>query len=364
MRALPILAALFVLQLAVPSWAEPVIDSTDSPERIVTLTSGAVYRGEVIELEPKSHVILRLASGAQRRFEWRDLRRIAGTSPAPVSASRGRGGDKLGGGSSPASAPSGERPPTWTDNKVREAPRAAASYREHLNDAKVLEEVGQLADALSHYEQAYARNPQPAVLYRMASLHDQLDHPRQALTLYRRYLAQNPNLPDERQAEVATHIARLTLAVQDASSEPATRRDVDAPAASAGSLRSPGMLAAGLSIWGTSYLAAAVVGSLILAGSTSSQIQRQHSAGSIGQVQAASGVLLIPVAGPFVSSGLIPSVEWTLPWIFIGGGTQLLGMILTIAGARRHPGPRPAEYSLRGLSLGPGPGGLALIGRF
>jgi hypothetical protein len=61
---------------------------------------------------------------------------------------------------------------------------------------------------------------------------------------------------------------------------------------------------------------------------------------------------------------LIPSVEWTLPWIFIGGGTQLLGMILTIAGARRHPGPRPAEYSLRGLSLGPGPGGLALIGRF
>jgi hypothetical protein len=198
----------------------------------------------------------------------------------------------------------------------------------------------------------------------MASLHDQLEHPRQALNLYRRYLAQNPNLPDERQAEVATNIARLTLAVQDSAPESPSRRQVETPGPVAGSLRSPGMLAAGISIWGSSYLAAAVVGSLILAGSTSSQIQRQYSASSIGQLQAASGVLLLPVAGPFVSSGLLPSIEWTLPWIFVGGGTQLLGMILTIAGSRRHPGQRPAEYSLRAPQLGPGLGGLALIGRF
>jgi len=364
MRLVPTLAALLVFQLPLLTWAEPIVEETDSTERIVTLSSGAVYRGELIELEPKSHVILRLASGAQRRFAWRDLRRIAGTSPAPAPGSRARGGsDRLSSGPASAPAASGDRPPVSPD-KLREVPRTGSSYREHINDAKVLEEVGQLADALSHYEQAYARNPQPSVLYRMASLHDQLKHSHQALALYRRYLAQNPNLPDERQAEVATNIARLTLAVQDSSSETASRRQTDTPGATAGSLRSPGMLAAGISIWGTSYLAAAVVGSLLLAGSTSSQIQRQYSAASISQVQAASGVLLIPVAGPFVSAGLLPSLEWTLPWLFVGGGTQLLGMILTIAGARRHPGQRPAEYSLRRPTLAPGPSGLALVGRF
>jgi hypothetical protein len=364
MRALQTLATLFILQLSVPAWAEPVVEVTDSPERIVTLSSGAVYRGEVIELEPKSHVILRLASGAQRRFDWRELRRIAGPNSPPISTSRARGGgDKVGSGPSTAPAASSERPPAASD-KLREAPHAASSYREHISDAKALEEAGQLTDALSHYEQAYSRNPQSSVLYRMASLRDQLEHPRQALTLYRRYLAQNPNLPDERQAEVATNIARLTLALQDASSETPARRPADASPPSAGSLRSPGMLAAGISIWGTSYLAAAVVGSLLLAGTTSSQIQRQYSASSIGQVQAASGVLLIPVAGPFVSSGLVPSLEWTLPWIFVGGGTQILGLALTIAGARRHPGQRQAEYTLRGPTLGAGPGGLALVSRF
>ena len=49
------------------------------------------------------------------------------------------------------------------------------------------------------------------------------------------------------------------------------------------------MLAAGISIWATSYLAAAIVGSVFLAGTANTQIQRTYSSSVIGQAQAAFG---------------------------------------------------------------------------
>lgn len=344
--------------------AEPTVEATDSTERVLILNSGAIYRGQVVELEPRSHVILRLASGAQRRFEWRDLKRVSGPSSAGSTAgTRSRGSaEKMGtSAAGPTASPPHAPPP---GDKLSEGSRQAGSVREHLNDAKNLEEDGQLAEALSHYEQAYARSPQPSVLYRMAGLHDQLNHPRQALNLYRRYMAQNPQMSEERQVEVAANIARLSLAIQDGSPSPPGSRAVDRAQPTGSELRSPGMLAAGISIWATSYLAAAIVGSVFLAGTANTQIQRTYSSSVIGQAQAAFGVLLLPVAGPFVSAGLIPTPEWTLPWLFVGGGTQVLGMALTIAGGRRRPAGSMQAQRLLLPSISPHNTGLVLAGTF
>ena len=104
------------------------------------------------------------------------------------------------------------------------------SVREHLNDAKNLEEDGSARRGAESLRTSLCAQPQPSVLYRMAGLHDQLNHPRQALNLYRRYMAQNPQMSEERQVEVAANIARLSLAIQDGSSRPQDRAPSTEPA--------------------------------------------------------------------------------------------------------------------------------------
>ncbi len=345
--------------------AEPIIEPTDTTDRVVLLNNGAVYHGEVVELEPRSHVIIRLPSGSVRRFEWRDLRRIGGTpAPSTPAASRVRqsGPDKL-----PSQQPS--RPPLPHDRpsaaEARDASPTGEKYREHLSDAKVLEGIGQLSEALAAYRAAYAQRQEPFILYRMASLHDQLDHPRDALKLYRRYLNENPNLPEERQAEVATNIARLTLSLADSTPADSPRSHHDEPQTQTQTQRvSVGTMAAGISIWGTSYLISAIVGGLGLAGTQTSQFLNTNSSGGVAKAQAIFGTLLIPVAGPIVSSALAPVAEWAIPWVLIGAGSQIAGMSMTIAGARsRQVSPSSSRAWVLPF-VSPASTGLALVGSF
>lgn len=51
-------------------------------EYMVTLKTGAIYRGEVLEYEPKDHVTLRLINGRLKQFDWSDI-----ASSGPVSGS-------------------------------------------------------------------------------------------------------------------------------------------------------------------------------------------------------------------------------------------------------------------------------------
>lgn len=44
-----------------------------SLQRVLILKDGAIYRGEVIELVPHEYVILRLRSGAEKRFAWSEI---------------------------------------------------------------------------------------------------------------------------------------------------------------------------------------------------------------------------------------------------------------------------------------------------
>jgi hypothetical protein len=57
--------------------AAPVIERSDAVQRIVFLADGAVYSGDLVELQPGKQVILRLASGETRRFEWSKIRRVS-----------------------------------------------------------------------------------------------------------------------------------------------------------------------------------------------------------------------------------------------------------------------------------------------
>lgn len=360
LRAFFVSVALLSVSLALA--AEPVIEPSESTDRVVILISGAVYRGEVVELEPRSHLILRLASGAIRRFEWRDLRRVGGAStpgPQPAPKPRQPPAEKLSSREPIRASQTDERPAA---DKVREPNPSAGRYREHLSDAKVLEEVGQLSEALDEYREAYRQRPEPFLLYRMASIHDQLDHPRDALKLYRRYLNENPNLPEERQAEVATNIARLTLSLADsASNEPTRTRPENSARTQRASL---GMMAVGISIWGTSYIATAIVAGLGLAGTQTSQFLNTYPSESVAKMQSTLGVLLIPVAGPIISSALAPAAEWAIPWIFLGAGSQIAGMAMTIAGGRTKqitPGSARARLA---PWLSPATTGLALMGSF
>ena len=342
--------------------AEPIIEPSDSIERIVILHSGAVYRGEVVELEPNSHLILRLASGSTRRFDWRDLRRVSGSGSPPSSVTprvRTVPADKI---TSREPTRAAAEKPTGVD---RPRQLSGDSYRDHLSSGKVLEELGQYSDALSEYGQAYQQKPEPFLLYRMATMQDQLDRPREALSLYRRYLRESPNLPEDRQTEVATNIARLSLALSESSnarSDRSNRVAQDEPARSR--FVSVGVMAAGISIWATSYVATAITAGLGLAGTTSPDFQRTYSSGNIAKAQAMLGVLYVPVAGPIISSAIAPAAEWAIPWIFLGAGTQVLGMAMTIAGGRtKRPDPDKLGAWLL-PSLGPNGNGLAVVGAF
>ena len=44
-----------------------------SLQRLLILKDGAIYRGEVIELVPNDYVILKLRSGAEKRFAWSEI---------------------------------------------------------------------------------------------------------------------------------------------------------------------------------------------------------------------------------------------------------------------------------------------------
>lgn len=52
--------------------AQPAVSSI-SGMRSVLLKNGAIYRGELVELVPSDHIILKLATGEVKRFEWADI---------------------------------------------------------------------------------------------------------------------------------------------------------------------------------------------------------------------------------------------------------------------------------------------------
>lgn len=65
----------------------PTPSTTDVPQQVVWLKSGAVLRGSLVEFVPNSRVVLQLATGEVRTIDWADVDRaswVRPTAPAPV----------------------------------------------------------------------------------------------------------------------------------------------------------------------------------------------------------------------------------------------------------------------------------------
>ncbi len=58
-----------------PAVAAPALDP--SATRTFTLADGSIYRGEIVELVPNDHVVLKLATGEIKRIAWSSLARPA-----------------------------------------------------------------------------------------------------------------------------------------------------------------------------------------------------------------------------------------------------------------------------------------------
>ena len=85
----------------------------------------------------------------------------------------------------------------------------------------------------------------------------------------------------------------------------------------------------------------------------------------------AGGMLFIPIGGPFATIAYNSNYWWAVPWAVIGGGLQLSGLSLAIAGGIIRATAKPTQrVAVRALpfTLSPytaaGGGGLVLSGRF
>jgi hypothetical protein len=262
---------------------------------------------------------------------------------------------------------------------------AAEGSVERLDRAQALYRRGQYREALAEYQALYAERQAPHLLLEMARTHQRLGDVSQAIDLYRRYLAAETARAPALRAEAEQQMRRLS-ALGGASSSMAVVDD-DTPAASPSMgvvdddtrpvplpipIRSApvergrniGLLASGASLLGTGYMAAFTCGIVFTASSAS------LPGGQGRDFATVTGVLMIPIAGPFLSGILAPllgpkelALTWSLPWILVDGAGQIAGLAMTVVGARRRPVPLlTGDVRLGAMPL-PGGGGLALTGR-
>jgi tetratricopeptide (TPR) repeat protein len=94
-----------------------------------------------------------------------------------------------------------------------------ARARQHFETGNRLFEVGEYRKALEEFRAAHVARPDPAFLYNSAQCHRLLGERREALTLYRRFLALDPETP--KRALVERQIHELELAVAPTPAPPA-----------------------------------------------------------------------------------------------------------------------------------------------
>jgi len=85
-----------------------------------------------------------------------------------------------------------------------------ARARQHFETGNRLFEVGEYRKALEEFRAAHVARPDPAFLYNSAQCHRLLGERQEALTLYRRFLALEPETP--KRALVERQIRELELA--------------------------------------------------------------------------------------------------------------------------------------------------------
>ena len=125
--------------------------------------------------------------------------------------------------------------------------------RRHFERGTELYGVGRYAEAVGEFESARRAKPLPAFDFNIARAHDRMEHAREAIDAYERYLAAVPNAPDagEVRARIAVLRGRLgttpsTIALEAPRPLPPRRRMLTWALGGTGAALLVGSLAAGL----------------------------------------------------------------------------------------------------------------------
>ena len=276
----------------------------------------------------------------------------------------------------PAAAPASAPAPA-PDSAPAPAPAADdAAFTEQTRLAAELMRAERYQEALDAWNAAYQLRQRPSLLLDRARAHHRLGDSRDAIVLYRQYLAAAEGAPPALRTEAAQALRHLEALLQPP--RPATP---PAPPALApgfwyplsspllGSLASRierradnRLIAAGGVLLGSGYAAAFFTGIFV-------GIDRSRNL-------AGAMPLLVPIAGPYLSGIIFPSMRgaeyalyWSLPWMLVGGAAQIAGLVLVIMG-HKHPRSRVtfAQDGGAGVRLAPFAGregsGLVLTGSF
>lgn len=247
--------------------------------------------------------------------------------------------------------------------------QVAQEYDAHAARAAQLLQTEQYVAAIKEIEAAYALRQLPQWLFLLAQAHQRLGHASEARLYYQRYLVSaglGGSGPADQQREAAQRLEELNRLLGPEQFQGQGQAD---PAAGYGNLpyrvevrpHHRGMLAAGWSMLGIGYAAAFATG-------TAFAVLARGSSDHLGT---AGGMLLIPVAGPLVSSAVYYQgiLYWGLPWLLIDLPLQVSGLALIIKGYTTKQSvvvPNTAEASSVRFTpyLTPGGGGLAAAGQF
>jgi hypothetical protein len=256
------------------------------------------------------------------------------------------------------------------------APCAARAdeYQDHVDRATALAQEEHYKDALVELDAAYALRQSPRLLYLIAQTKQRLGRVQEALAGYERFLAANDGAEPSSRADAKAQIAALRriLALPERERAPANEWGAEKPPVEVrwDKKPSPGLMAGGAVLFGAAYLGAVVTATIVhLPGHGNDQACQSGYGGSNtcpdGSIGAAAWTLLVPVAGPFVSSIVYHAPTWAVTWTLIDGAAQVGGVAM-MAYAVKHPKNVPV-YASKLLLLpyaGMGAAGLRAVGRF
>jgi hypothetical protein len=215
---------------------------------------------------------------------------------------------------------------------------AEESFSDHYDRAVAFAQNDQHSEALKELQAAYGIRQLPKLLYEMARAHHRLGNGKEAVEHYQRFLIADPTPDPAMKADAEAQLVALKrllpppIPVQPSFALPPGY----APDMRLAPIRYEwrhhrGMVGWGLALLNTAYAAALFTGIsfTVIAGGSGS---RNDPAGNI---QAAGGTLIIPIAGPFISALVYRHVAWSLPFVLVDGAAQVAGLALTIVGARK-----------------------------
>jgi len=187
--------------------ANPDPPAATSMERVVTLTNGAMYRGELLEYVPQSHVLLRLAGGELKRFDWRQIK-DASAIAAPTEPASAPTSTKIAASTPPAAPVPG--PKLAAD--AAGPPHDPIAYQRHLKAGESAFRAGAYRAAILDFKAAYRLNPDPNLHYSLARSYHNLGAYADAKEHYESFLEDGKDLGGSSRQEAKAQLLRAERA--------------------------------------------------------------------------------------------------------------------------------------------------------